>query len=85
MLVVKHPPANAGNIRDVTLMPGWEDPLEDGLEIRSSILLGESSGQRSLVNYGPGDCKELERTVHLSTNHLESPDLSIQCITNMVQ
>ena len=53
MLVVKHPPANAGNIRDVTLMPGWEDPLEDGLEIRSSILLGESSGQRSLVNYGP--------------------------------
>ena len=77
VLVVKHPPASAGNIRDVTLMPGWEDPLEDGLEIRSSILLGEFSGQRSLANYSPCGCKKLKRTVHLGANHLGSSDLHI--------
>ena len=27
-LVVKNPPANAGDIRDVGLIPGLEDPLE---------------------------------------------------------
>ena len=26
--VVKNLPANAGNERDVGLIPGWEDPLE---------------------------------------------------------
>ena len=36
MLVVKNPPANAGDIRDGSL--GWEDPLEEGLATHSSIL-----------------------------------------------
>ena len=37
-LVVKNPPANAGDIRDVGLSPGREDPLEEGMEIHSSLL-----------------------------------------------
>ena len=37
-LVVKNPPANARDIRDAGLIPGWEDPLEEGMAIHSSIL-----------------------------------------------
>ena len=28
---------------------GWEDPLEEGIAIHSSMLLGKSHGQRSLA------------------------------------
>ena len=37
-LVVNKPSANAGNIRDTGLIPGWEDPLEEGMTTHSSIL-----------------------------------------------
>ena len=33
--------------------PGWEDPLEKEMAIHSSILPGESQGQRSLEGYSP--------------------------------
>ena len=36
-LVVKNPPANSGDVRDVGLIPG-EDPLEEDMAIHSSIL-----------------------------------------------
>jgi hypothetical protein len=32
-----------------------EDPLEEEMATHSSILPGESHGQRSLVGYGPWD------------------------------
>ena len=32
---------------------GWEDPLEKGMAIHSSILAWKSHGQRSLVGYSP--------------------------------
>ena len=32
---------------------GWEDPLEKELAPHSSVLAGESHGQRSLVGYSP--------------------------------
>ena len=38
VLVVKNPPANAGDVRDVGPTMGWEDPLEEGMAIHSSIL-----------------------------------------------
>ena len=38
VLVVKNPPANAGDIRDIL---GREDPLEEGLATHSSIPEGE--------------------------------------------
>jgi len=36
--VVKNPPAVAGDLRDVGLIPGREDPLEEGMATHSSIL-----------------------------------------------
>ena len=40
---------------------GWEDPLEKEMAIHSSILPGESHGQRSLVGYGSWGGKECAR------------------------
>ena len=41
---------------------GREDPLEEGMATHSSILPGESHGQRSLVGYSPQSCKESKMT-----------------------
>ena len=38
VLVVKNPPANAGDIRDVVHSLGWEDPLEEGMATHTNIL-----------------------------------------------
>ena len=63
VLVVKNLPANAGDIRDIGSIPGsGRSPEGDSLqgcarhkcmETHSSILAGESNGQRSLVGYSP--------------------------------
>ena len=37
-LVVRNPPAVAGDIRNVVQFPGREDPLEKGMATHSSIL-----------------------------------------------
>ena len=39
VLVVKNPPANAGDIRDGSSIPESEDALEEGMAIHSSILV----------------------------------------------
>ena len=44
-----------------------EDPLEGGMAAHSSILPGESHGQRSLVGYSPWGRKELDTTQRLKT------------------
>ena len=36
--MVKSLPANTGDIRDASLMPGLENPLEEGMTPHSSIL-----------------------------------------------
>ena len=36
--LVNNPPASAGDARDRSLIPGWEDPLEEAMATRSSIL-----------------------------------------------
>ena len=36
-LVVKNPPANAGDVRDMGSNLGQEDPLEEGMATHSSI------------------------------------------------
>ena len=38
MLVVKSPSANAGDVRDLGSVLGWEDPLEEGMATHSIIL-----------------------------------------------
>ena len=37
-LVVKNPPANAGDVRDRVPSLCWEDSLEDGMAAHSGIL-----------------------------------------------
>ena len=36
--MLKDVPANAGDVRDVGLILGWEDPLEEDIATHSSIL-----------------------------------------------
>ena len=36
--MVKNLPANTGAAGDESSMPGWEDPLEEGMATHSSIL-----------------------------------------------
>ena len=37
-LLLKNMPVNAGDIRDVGLIPGWKEPLEEEVATFSSIL-----------------------------------------------
>ena len=37
-LIVKNPPANAGDVRDMFLSQGWENPLQEGMATHCSIL-----------------------------------------------
>jgi len=45
-LVVKDPPANAGDIRDTDVFLGQEDPLEEGMATHSGILAWKSPMDR---------------------------------------
>ena len=45
---------------------GREDPLEKGMVTHSSILPGESHGQRSLAGHSKRSHKELETTEQLT-------------------
>ena len=42
VLMVKNPPVNAGDISDVVWFPGWEDPLQEGMQPTPVFLPGES-------------------------------------------
>jgi len=37
--MVKNPPANGGDVKDMGSIPGQEDPLQEGTETHSSILV----------------------------------------------
>ena len=50
-----------------------DDSLEKETAIYSSILPGESHGQRSLAGYSPWDCKELDMTEQLNNNKDDIP------------
>ena len=53
-LVVKNPPANAGDIRDVSLIPGLGRSPGGGNGNPTAVFLpGKSHGQRSLGGYSP--------------------------------
>ena len=55
VLVVKNPPADSGDRRDVGSIPGSGRLLEEEMAIYSS-------GQRSLAGYSPWDCKHSDTT-----------------------
>ena len=48
---------------------GWGEPLEEGMATHSSILPGESHGQRSLAAYSPWGCKESDTTGTIEHAH----------------
>ena len=51
--VVKNPPANAGDAREVCSIPGSERSLEEEMATHSSTLVWEIQRQRSLAGYSP--------------------------------
>ena len=58
--MVKNPPANAGDLRDVGSSLGQEDPMEEGMATHSSILAWripgteEPGGLQSIVSQKVG-------------------------------
>ena len=72
VLVVKNPPASAGNVRDVGSIPGSERfPRMRAWQPTPAFLPGESHGQRSLAGYSPCGRKESDRTEQLTHTNLE--------------
>ena len=57
-LVVKHPPANAGDVREAGSIPGLGRPLERGMATHSSILAWRIPWTERLAGYSPLRCKE---------------------------
>ena len=61
--MVKNPPANAGEAREVDSVPGLGRSPRGGHGEPTPVFLPEEShGQRSLAGCGPSDCIELDRT-----------------------
>ena len=68
-LVIKNPPANAGDIRDTGPIPGsGRSPGGGNGNPLQCSCLENLHGQRSLVGYSPEGCKELDMTERLSTH-----------------
>ena len=49
--MVKNSPPNVGDLKDVDLIPGWENSLEE--EPTPVFMPGEFHKQKSLVGYSP--------------------------------
>ena len=62
MLVVKNPPANTGDLTDVGLIPGLEDPLEKSMATHSSSLAWRIPWAKSLGGYIPQGHTDLDTT-----------------------
>ena len=62
VLVVKNPPANKGDVRDVAQSLGWEDPLEEGMATHSSILPWRLPWTEEPGELEPWGHKELDTT-----------------------
>ena len=66
-LVVRHLPANAGDVRDSDSIPGSGRSPRDEMAHTPVFLPGESHGQGSLLRYSPWAHKKSDTTEHLST------------------
>ena len=53
--VIKNLPANVGS---ASLIPGWEDPLEEGMETHSSIPDWETLWPEEAAGYSSRDRKD---------------------------
>ena len=66
--VVKHPPANVEDAREVGSVPGLGRSPGVRNGTHSSILAGKFQGQRGLVDYSPWGYKESDTTEQRSTH-----------------
>ena len=51
--MIKNPPANSGDIRDVGLIPGWEDYLEEEMAAHFTILAWRIPWTEEPAGYSP--------------------------------
>ena len=71
VLVVKNPPANAGETLEVQVRSlGGDDPLEEGMAIHSGILVWKFPWTEEPGELRPWGCKELDMTKQLSLSLL---------------
>ena len=70
VLIVKNPPANAGDTRDAGSIPGsGRSPgVRNGNQLQYSCL--DNSMDRGLVGYNPRGHRESDTTEHVCTNLL---------------
>ena len=67
--MVKNLPAEAGDIRDMSLIPGsGRFPWRRAWQSTSGFLPGKFHGQRSLAGHSPWSCKESDTTEHTNTH-----------------
>ena len=73
--MVKNVPANAGDVRDLGLIPGSERSFGGGHgNLLQYSCLEKSHGQRSPAGYSPWSCKESDMTEHAPTASLLPTD-----------
>ena len=65
--VVNNPPANAGDARDVGLIPGSRRSPRVGSGNHCNILARKIPWTEELVGYSPHGCKESDMTKHRHT------------------
>ena len=65
----KELPANAGDVRDVGLIPGWGRSPGGGNGNPHVFLPEKLYGQRSLATYSPWGCKESDTTEHAGMHY----------------
>ena len=71
--MLKNPPANAGDTRDASSIPGFgRFPWSRKWQPAPLFLPGKSHGQRCLAGYSPWGRKEVDKTEHAHT-HTHSP------------
>ena len=76
--VVKNPPANSGDTRDVGSIPGLgRSPGVGNGNPLQYFLPGKFHGQRNLVGDSPGGCKKSDTTEH-TLIHI----VALQCYVN---
>ena len=67
--MVKNPPTNTGDIRDMGLIPGLG--RSKAWQPTPVFLAGESHGQRSLARYSPWGHKESDTHTHTQSQLLD--------------
>ena len=60
--MVKRPPANPGDLRDLGSIPGQEETLEEGMATHSSILAWRIPWTQERVGYSPWGHQESDMT-----------------------